>query len=676
MRVRNRSRSLVDEIERADPQPAGAVPAFEAVGTRVASAGVQLATECPPDEDGSDNSSRRARLRSVPATASASEPTRSLSVPGAALTEFEPHGLGPFHPRFRKLLSTIAGQRQSEIRSVLRRECVVVSNGPESQHSQAYLVSLLVLRDYLSSGYYPVVTGNHCLLAPILESGALSPAKRKIALQKMYATARTRSLLERDQFGWIAQTADIIRRSGYDPRPLVATLSEGPPQLRITQVTTNDRVGDDRGLWRAVRATWSMGPELSAPGREVAVLVEDQRHPGVPLGIAQFRNVVPEIQARDQWLGIAAGVDSNRGFLALLGQVRSQRNERIQRTSRQLELLLEHVNPEGLDDVDLANADLPKVAAILRGAQQRYRQERKEDRPDAHRHLAVVKRAETITDLTRGIRALTAMLSMEDPRASLQQQPRLRRDLDAGLKKLWHYHMGFVAIEMSICGAAPPFGPLRVGKLLAALAGSQQVVDAWGLNRPLGSIASTVFRPEVRDAMPNPGPLVIFTSGLYPGHSAQYNRAVSGPTRWLKLGNTTGFGSFHISVDTARAVEKFNSMVDGYAHITKTFGEGSGARFRSVGRALGRLGLPDLRKHETQRPVYALPLVESPQAVLLGWSDEGRPARPTGDALAAGWWHRWVEARDTELAARAQSAPHLLSVLDQIAKDLNGRTAS
>jgi hypothetical protein len=573
-------------------------------------------------------------------------------------------------------LSNIEGRRQSEIRSVIRRECIAVNNGPESQHSQAYLVSLMFLRDYLSSGYYPVITGNHCLLAPIFESSALGPEKRKMALQRMYETARTRSLIERNQFAWIAQTAETMRKAGYDPHPLITQLADGPPQLRLAQVTTNDRIGDDRGLWRAVRATWSMGPELSAPGREVAMLVEDQRHPGVPLGIAQFRNVVPEIQARDQWLGIVAGADSSRGFLSLLGEEPSQRTERLHRTRGQLELLLGHVNPDGLDGVNVSQADLAKVAAIARGAQQRYRQERKDDLPDAHRHLAVVKRAETVTDLTRGIRALKAMVDMEDPRASLQQQPRLRQDLDAGLKKLWHYHMGFVAIEMSVCGAAPPFGPLRVGKLMAALAGSQEVVQAWGSDRPLGAIASTVFHPTVRDVMPNPGPLVVFTSGLYPGHSAQYNRAVSGPTKWVKLGSTTGFGSFHISVDTVRGVEKFNAMVDGYAHITKTFGEGSGARFRSVGRALGRLGLPDLRKHETQRPVYALPLVESPQAVLLGWSAKGPSNRPMGDSLGVDWWRRWVQPRDAELAARARVSPHLLSVLDQIAKDLDGRTAS
>jgi hypothetical protein len=142
----------------------------------------------------------------------------------------------------------------------------------------------------------------------------------------------------------------------------------------------------------------------------------------------------------------------------------------------------------------------------------------------------------------------------------------------------------------------------------------------------------------------------------------------------VKLGNTTGFGSFHISVDTARAIESFNATVDGYAHITKTFGEGSGARFRSVGRALGRLGLPDLRKHETQRPVYALPLVDDPQAVILGWADAVGRRRPTAQGVGEEWWERWLRPRSVELTGRARAGGDLLSLLDGIATDLNERT--
>jgi hypothetical protein len=601
-----------------------------------------------------------------------SAPATALAIPGARLTEFEPQGLGPFHARFRRLLMEINGRRQSEIRALLLREERVARNGEAGQHRLAYQVSLLVLRDYVSSGYYPIIHSGRCLLAPVFESTALSPEKRRIALQRTYESARNRALVDRAQAAWIGRAGDALHRGGYDARHLVDALGEEPPRISLEQVTTSRTPADPRGLWRTVRATWSMTPEMSAPGREVAMLVGDARYPGVPLGISQFRNVVPEILARDLWLGISSGgSDGTAGFLALIERQGKDGRERLQQTREQLRRLLGHVHLEGLDGIDRESADPVRLAAIIRGSQQRYRDERAAAMPDAHRHLAVVKRAETVLDLTRGIRALIDALAVDDPVALLRQNARLRRDLDAGLRKLWHYHMGFVAIEMSICGAAPPFGPARLGKLIASLAGSAEVVEAWGRDRPLGEIAAKVFNASVREAMPNPGPLAVFTSGLYPGHSAQYTRVASGATRWRKIGETTGFGSFHIGVDTTRVIEQFNALVDGYAHITRTFGEGSGARFRSVGRALGRLGLPDLLKHETRRPLYVLPLVESPQSVILGWQQVEEVPRPSAQRLTDDWWHRWFEPRQRELLDRARGTPDLPEALDRIAKAID-----
>jgi hypothetical protein len=203
---------------------------------------------------------------------------------------------------------------------------------------------------------------------------------------------------------------------------------------------------------------------------------------------------------------------------------------------------------------------------------------------------------------------------------------------------------------------------------MAGLAGSDEVLGAWGVDRPLGQIASQIYEAEVRLAVPNPGPLVIFTSGLFPGHSAQYNRATSGTSRWRKIGETTGFGSFHVAVDTVSALTAYNEAVDGYAHVTRRFGEGSGPRFRTVGRALARLGLPDLRRHEVSRPLYALPLVEDPSAVLLGWSD----ARATSRAqsvreIGTAWWTRWIRGRFDELAPRTTSCKDLVGELEEIA---------
>jgi hypothetical protein len=595
-----------------------------------------------------------------------------VSIPASRLQEFEPTELGALRPRYRRLLGKLDGEPQSMIRRLLIQEVADIEDRDGGIDQLAYRASLLILRDYVASGYYPVVASGRCYLAPIFESSELSPARRRAALTRLYEVARNRSLIERGHLPWIKRTAEALPTSSYNSERVLALLGEGPPEIRLEPAVENTRPLDTRGLWRAVRATWSMSPEASAPGREVAFVAFEERVPGTPLGILQFRNVVPEIMPRDLWLGVAIGSwgSNATGYLRLLVDSSSaEARDRISATADVFRRLRAHVSLEDLPVERHERADPAQLADLARHRRERFRELRRSADSSAHEQLVTVKRAETLGDLTRGIEASERLLGSPDPVELLRADPVIRRDFDAGLKKLWHYHMGFVAIELSVCGAAPPFGPLRAGKLMAGLAGADQALRAWGIDRPLGQIASKVYLESVRLAVPNPGPLVIFTSGLFPGHSAQYNRAESGASRWRKIGETTGFGSFHVAVDTVRALTAYNEAVDGYAHITRTFGEGSGPRFRVVGRALARLGLPDLRRHEVRRPLYALPVVEDPSGVLLGWNDR-RPAScaPAPGQVARQWWNRWVKERFPELSRQAAASKDLVAELQNIAQ--------
>jgi hypothetical protein len=119
------------------------------------------------------------------------------------------------------------------------------------------------------------------------------------------------------------------------------------------------------------------------------------------------------------------------------------------------------------------------------------------------------------------------------------------------------------------------------------------------------------------------------------------------------------------------AMARFNEAADGYRHITRDFGEGSGARFRSAGRALERLGLPDLRRHETRRPLYVLPLVDDPQGVLLGWSRPARDGAPEVAEIATEWWRRWVEPRASELTRAANDTADLRDTTERLLEALD-----
>jgi hypothetical protein len=341
------------------------------------------------------------------------------------------------------------------------------------------------------------------------------------------------------------------------------------------------------------------------------------------LGILQFRNVVPEIVARDRWLGVVGAFDPGTGPAGYLRFLQGgDARDRVAATGDVLSRLLSHIDTGDLGvhhGEDRAVARLSEVATAERRL---YNEARVAGDRSAPGHLARSKRAETASEVLRGLNAFRAAADMPDPIVALAEDAALLKDLNAGLKKIWHYHMGFVALEMSVCGAAPPFGPMRLGKLLAAVAGSRQVAAAWGSDRPLGSIAATTYLPTVRDAVPNPGPLFVTTSGVYPGHSAQYNRVRVGDRPWRKIGDSLGFGSFQVSGATSRLAGAYTASVDGYRHVTRAFGEGASAKFREVGRALARLNIPDLLRHEISRPLYALP--------LAGWNRASTRSRPRG----------------------------------------------
>jgi hypothetical protein len=592
----------------------------------------------------------------------------ALSIATKHARSFEPAGLGPLYPSFVAFLRTIAKKRQSEILRLIEQERASWK-GDASRDSLAYQLALSVLADYTAFGNYPLVSNGRCFLVPVLESDAIAPQRRRVLAQRLFCLARDRALADRDHLHWIESAVVALEESRYRSGPVIDAIAAAPPSIGLLEARTSTKALDARGLWRAVRTTWSMGVESSAPGREVAFVSVDERYPSVPLGIVQFRNVVPEIVARDRWLGVTAGLDADgqpSGYLRYLSGRDAE--ERLEGTRNVLAALLANVNDAGLPSPITPTSDSRLLSELAISQRAVFNDMRRRGHDGARASLLIVKRAETAADIIRGLAAIDAALASGLPFRAFAINHDLLRDLNAGLKKIWHYHMGFVAMEMSICGAAPPFGPLRIGKLMASVAGSQEAIAAWGHDRPLGEIAAETYLPSVRQFVPNPGPLVVFTSGLYPGHSAQYNRLGVGGTRWRKIGDTVGYGSFHVSLETGRLASEFNAAVDGYRHITRTFGEGASPRFREVSQAIGRLELPDLLRHEIARPLYALPLVSDPQAALFGW-DGGSRVQFTGHpfvALTRAWWERWVAPHKDHLSRVASLRPDLPAELRRI----------
>ena len=591
----------------------------------------------------------------------ASSGKSAVSIRIEDLIPFEPINLGPCWVELRATFREVSGKRQSEIARLTRRRARAAADGAATISEAALALCLHVLSDYVAAGYYPLISGEQCLLAPTAHGSGATDSARRDALRRSYEMARLQVLESKGKRDGLEADADWLINSGYSPRAIASQMASEPPSIELVDASSSSEA---RTVWRAVRNTWSL-PDTNAPGREVSLVAVPEGEPHTPIGILQFRNVVPEIRCRDQWMGItSAGYQDGRGYLSQIA-ARGAIGDHVAATEAVLRSLLDHVRlPAKTKDLGIE-----RLQGLAAAERQAFNAKRKSgDSSGARKHLATSKRADTAADLLRGISGLSDI--GDRPLAEISSDRSACSLIDAGLRKIWHYHMGFAAIEVSICGAAPPFGPMRTGKLMAGLAGCDEAISRWGDDRPLGAIASTVYAEDVRSDVPNPGPIVEFTSGLYPGHSAQYTRARSGDSKWIKIGDTAGFGTFHISPETVESAYVFNELSDGYRHVGNRFGEGASPRFRALGRAISRLGLPDLRKHENRRPVYALPLVDDVPGALLGWAKADRAHRPTPREVSDTWWNRWVASTGQDLAARTRQVPDLTDTLGAIARQL------
>lgn len=116
-----------------------------------------------------------------------------IQVSPEKLRLFDPQKLGACAPRFRSLLRAIRNQKQSQILSLLGEEAKKIGS-PIDVGSAAYYLSVLMLRDYVSFGHYPVVQGDRCYLVPVLEAFSRSEQSRQSLFRRLLADARNRML--------------------------------------------------------------------------------------------------------------------------------------------------------------------------------------------------------------------------------------------------------------------------------------------------------------------------------------------------------------------------------------------------------------------------------------------------------------------------------------------------
>jgi hypothetical protein len=226
---------------------------------------------------------------------------------------------------------------------------------------------------------------------------------------------------------------------------------------------------------------------------------------------------------------------------------------------------------------------------------------------------------------------LIGLLALQSPPLSFPARDRLFR-YPPGRKT----EMVNQTMDIQTLGAVPPYDRLLGGKLVALVAASNEVRQAY--QHKYSSRATTM---EQRILPPH---LVALTTTSAFGRSSLYNRlSYKGTAIAKSLGYTEGYGTFHLM----ELYPLFREFLESQGISTRGgFGTGPRRKWQTMVRALERLGLgSDLLRHGVKREVFLFRLVDNLEAYI-----EGRDAEPAYrdlpfSELVAWWRERWLMPR-------------------------------
>ena len=523
----------------------------------------------------------------------------------------------------------------------------------------------------------------------------------------------------------IAEGAELHARllsapcnSGANDDPLAAAIR---PYLQwATMDEADEFTGHSlRDIWRYFRYSWSI-PQFPTPGRQLLYLVRDAAHPcHAVIGIIGLNNGALQMgRERENYLGWSLSAFTDR--LRAMPSAEFLITE-YHWMEAQIAAALDDIDPTALATPnDLANPSRETIAILQRRSQgfDKLRDETllelarvvsgedmpviaaeseefNDDHPPvdeamlslelkpsmnptmqkARRHLVARKRSALLAEL------LHARLTLREQRALLTDPDRLhealaRKETEIALQTvlavLKSRYAGINMLEISTCGAVPPYQSILGGKLAALLLFSPQIADDYRRFYSNPSIISSQLKnaPVCRD-----NTLVYLgTTSLYAHGSSQYERiklpvGVISPQqaelRYQRIGLTAGYGTLQFMAETTRAVEDYFKKVTQFRDVNSIFGEGPSPKLRRMVAGLRELGFPPdtLTRHNRQRLIYAAELgahardflnaraVDLPDYLL-------RPQdfRDATERIAAFWRKRW-------LASRLRHVPSMTALL-------------
>ena len=206
---------------------------------------------------------------------------------------------------------------------------------------------------------------------------------------------------------------------------------------------------------------------------------------------------------------------------------------------------------------------------------------------------------------------LIGLFGLGDPVFSLRDRDNwVEWDQEKRREKLHH------VVDAYVLGAVPPYSYLLCGKLIALLAVSNEVREAF--RRKYGGNSSLIQKRTLSGQIA----LVTTTSAL--GRSSLYNRLrIEKRLAFERVGQTQGFGDFHFSNGLYDSIAEFAKSNSTATAKHDLWGRGFRNRREVVRKTLAALGIsPSWQNHGIRREIYVSPLAKNTREFLNGTDSE------------------------------------------------------
>ncbi len=194
-------------------------------------------------------------------------------------------------------------------------------------------------------------------------------------------------------------------------------------------------------------------------------------------------------------------------------------------------------------------------------------------------------------------------------------------------------------MDACVLGALPPYSYLLGGKLVAALAASNEVRAAFRFRYARQ-------RSEICHRRSN-SDLALLTTTSALGRSSVYDRLrVMDRIEYRLVGETKGYGHFHVPESLFQLMRSYLRLI-GHPYATgNRFGQGPNWRMRVIRQTLHEIGVnPDTLRHGISREVYVVPLAYNAVDFLGGRTQHLRPISAPSAKIVAYCKNRWIVPR-------------------------------